>query len=70
VGDPVDHAVGIRMLAGRGDRVAPGQPLLEFHHRAGHGLERARALCREAIEIVDDGTAPAGSAERILGEVR
>jgi len=69
VGDPVDHAVGLRMLATRGDRVERGQPLVEIHHRGGHGLEAARALCREAIHIAESGqAAPAG--ERILGEVR
>jgi pyrimidine-nucleoside phosphorylase len=76
VGDPVDHAVGLRMLVARGDRVQEGQPLLELHHRQGHGLEVARGLCRAAIEIDDEGqindesaAAPA-DGERILGEVR
>jgi pyrimidine-nucleoside phosphorylase len=69
VGDPVDHAVGLRMLVARGDRVERGQPLVELHHRAGHGLDAARALCRTAIDI--GGELPAGfSDERILGEVR
>jgi pyrimidine-nucleoside phosphorylase len=69
VGDPVDHAVGVRMLAARGDRVEQGQPLVELHHRGGHGLIAARALCREAIHVADGGqTLPHG--ERILGEVR
>jgi thymidine phosphorylase len=69
VGDPVDHAVGVRLLAARGDRVERGQPLVELHHRGGHGLTAARALCREAIHVAEGGQAlPAG--ERILGEVR
>jgi pyrimidine-nucleoside phosphorylase len=69
VGDPVDHAVGVRMLAARGDRVEQGQPLVELHHRGGHGLIAARALCREAIHVADGAqTLPHG--ERILGEVR
>ena len=69
VGEPVDHAVGLRMLVVRGERVRSGQPLLELHHRGGRGLEAARALCREAIQIDAAGQAvPAG--DRILGEVR
>jgi thymidine phosphorylase len=57
------------MLAARGDRVERGQPLVELYHRGGHGLDAARALCREAIHIAESGqAAPAG--ERILGEVR
>ena len=69
VGEPVDHAVGLRMLVVRGERVRRGQPLLELHHRGGRGLEAARALCREAIQIDAAGQAvPAG--DRILGEVR
>jgi pyrimidine-nucleoside phosphorylase/thymidine phosphorylase len=68
VGDPVDHAVGLRMLAARGERVERGQPIVELHHRGGHGLEAARRLCREAIHIAESGHASAG--ERILGEVR
>jgi pyrimidine-nucleoside phosphorylase/thymidine phosphorylase len=69
VGEPVDHAVGLRMQVVRGERVRKGQPLLELHHRGGRGLEAARALCREAIHI--DEAAPAMPApDRILGEVR
>jgi thymidine phosphorylase len=69
VGEPVDHAVGLRMLVVRGQRVEAGQPLLELHHRAGRGLDEARALCREAISIdaAAEAIAPGG---RILGEVR
>ena len=69
VSDPVDHAVGVRMLVTRGDRVEPGGALVELHHREGHGLDAARTLCYEAIGIDERGAA--GSAgERILGEVR
>jgi thymidine phosphorylase len=69
VGEPVDHAVGLRLLVVRGERVQAGQPLLELHHRAGRGLEAARALCREAIHI-DEAGVPAAPGDRILGEVR
>ena len=63
------NAVGLRMLVVRGERVEPGQPLVELHHRAGRGLEAARALCREAIHIDAAGAAGA-PGDRILGEVR
>jgi pyrimidine-nucleoside phosphorylase len=69
VGAPVDHAVGIRVLADRGTRVEAGQPLLELHHRDGRGLEAALALCATAIGI-DEGAAPYEARERVLGEVR
>jgi pyrimidine-nucleoside phosphorylase len=69
VGAPVDHAVGIRVLADRGSRVEAGQPLLELHHRDARGLDAALALCAGAIGI-DDGAAPYEARERVLGEVR
>ncbi len=69
VGAPVDHAVGIRVLADRGARVVAGQPLLELHHRDARGLDAALALCADAIGI-DDGAAPYEARERVLGEVR
>jgi pyrimidine-nucleoside phosphorylase len=69
VGEPVDHAVGVRLQVQRGDRVVAGQPLLDFHHRGGRGLEEAQRVCRAGIDIsATPGPRPAG--ERILGEVR
>ena len=67
IGDSIDHAVGVRALAARGDRVVSGQPLLELHHRDGRGLDAALACCARAIEIGDEAPPP---RERILGEVR
>src|SRR5262249_34853731 len=69
VGEPGDHAVGVRMQGGRCARARTGQPLLELHHRGGRGLEAARALCREAIHI-DEAAPTAPATDRILGEVR
>ena len=73
VGDPVDHAVGIMVLAKPGDRVSAGQPLLELHHRGGRGLDAALDLCSHAIDIGDEaparGAGPSGP-EKILAEVR
>jgi pyrimidine-nucleoside phosphorylase len=78
VGEPVDHAVGVVLMAAPGDRVDAGQPLLELHHRGGRGLDAALALCAEAVELSDDSlTRPdarragrSGSADKILAEVR
>jgi pyrimidine-nucleoside phosphorylase/thymidine phosphorylase len=66
VGDPIDHAVGITLVAKPGDRVAAGQPLLVLHHRNGRGLEEAAAMCREAFEFSD---AAPPKRPKILGEV-
>jgi pyrimidine-nucleoside phosphorylase/thymidine phosphorylase len=65
-GDGVDHAVGIDVLAPRGERVVEGQPLLALHHRDGRGLEAALDLCRHAIEIGDE---PPPVREKIVGIV-
>ena len=67
VGDAVDHAVGVMMLAAPGDEVRAGQPLLEFHHRDGRGLDEAVALCRAAVTI---GDAPPASRPKVIAEVR
>jgi pyrimidine-nucleoside phosphorylase len=57
-GQRIDHAVGIVVLAPRGERVVEGQPLLELHHRDGRGLEEALALCREAVLIGGEAPRP------------
>ena len=67
VGDAVDHAVGVMMLAAPGDEVREGQPLLEFHHRDGRGLDAAVALCRAAVTI---GDAPPAPRPKVIAEVR
>ena len=67
VGDPIDHAVGVMMLARPGDRVAAGQPLLELHHRGGRGLDGALERCAEAL-IIGDEAPP--RRPKVLAEVR
>ena len=67
VSDPVDHAVGVVMRVQPGDAVHAGDPLMTLYHRDGHGLEQARALCRQAVTINDARVAPRPD---ILGEVR
>jgi pyrimidine-nucleoside phosphorylase len=65
--EPVDHAVGLCVLARPGDRVTAGQPLIELQHRSGHGLGAALALCAEAVSI---GEMPPAPRPIVLGEVR
>jgi thymidine phosphorylase len=67
VDDPVDHAVGLMVLARPGDPVAEGDALVEIHHRNGFGLESAAALCLGAAEI---GETPPSPREKVLAEVR
>jgi pyrimidine-nucleoside phosphorylase len=67
VGDPVDHGVGLLVLAKPGDAVSEGQPLVELRHRDGRGLDAALALVGGAVTIVDE--APA-RRPKVLGEVR
>ena len=55
----VDHAVGFIVVSPVGTRVKAGDPIVEIHHRHGHGLAEARRLLDEAIEIAD-AAEPAG----------
>jgi len=67
VGESIDHAVGVTVMAKPGERVSTGQPLILLHHRAGRGMEEAMALCRNAFDI---GDAAPPARPTILGEVR
>ena len=67
VGESIDHAVGITLLAKTGDAVAAGQPLVVLHHRGGRGVDEAAELCRGAFDVTD---APPSPRPKILGEVR
>ena len=53
VGAEIDTAVGVRLRAKPGDRVAAGSPIAELHHRHGRGLAEAAQLLAGAIEIGD-----------------
>jgi pyrimidine-nucleoside phosphorylase len=66
VGEPIDHGVGVVVLAKPGDHVARGQALVELHHRD-RGVDEALAFCRAAIAIGDE---PPPRREKVLGEVR
>jgi pyrimidine-nucleoside phosphorylase len=54
VGESIDYGVGIVAKAGLGDKVSAGDTLFELHHRAGHGVDTAQALCAGAIVIDDE----------------
>ncbi|HHO49640.1 MAG TPA: thymidine phosphorylase [Deltaproteobacteria bacterium] len=49
----IDPGVGVVLEVVPGDRVAPGEPLAQIHHRDGHGLDEARALLQRALQVVD-----------------
>ena len=56
--DTIDHAVGIRCFAKRGDPVEEGQPLAEIHARDQASAEQAASQIRPMIEISDESGPP------------
>jgi len=67
VEDAVDPAVGIMVIAGQGDAVKAGDPILELHYRDRARLDAAVALAAKAIVV---GDAPPPPRRLILEEVR
>jgi len=63
----VDHVVGFMVVAPVGTRVKAGDPIVEIHHRNGHGLADARRLLGEAIEI---GDAPPAVEPLVLDRIQ
>ncbi len=57
-GDRIDLAVGMVLHAKVGDRVEPGQPLIEIHANDRGRLEQSRALVRAAYRFSSEPTAP------------
>jgi pyrimidine-nucleoside phosphorylase len=53
----IDPGVGVMVQASPGTQVRRGEPVFEVRHRGGRGLEQARALLTESIQI-DDGAPP------------
>ena len=49
----IDHAAGFTIVAAVGTRVRAGDPIIEIHHRDGHGLAEARRLLEAAVEVGD-----------------
>jgi thymidine phosphorylase len=66
VQDPVDHAVGIMVLAPPGTQVREGDGVLELHYRDRRRLESALALASGALTVSE---APPASAALVVGEV-
>jgi thymidine phosphorylase len=58
VEDPVDHGVGIMVLAKPGDLVAEGDPVLELHSRHAVKRDAAAVLASRAIVVGDSRPAP------------
>jgi thymidine phosphorylase len=57
--DVVDHAVGVRCLKKRGDRVAQGEPVAEIHARTDAAADDAERRVLDAYRI-GDGSARNG----------
>ena len=51
--DVIDHGVGITVVAAPGTEVRSGDAVLQIRHRGGRGLEVARTLLRQAVQIGD-----------------
>lgn len=64
-GDPIDHAVGLKMLVRIGDRVEQGQPLVGLFERQAHPL--ARRMTLEAFQFSDEPVAPPNLIEERIG---
>ncbi len=56
-GQEIDHGVGVRVLAGPGQEVNAGDPLLLVRHRDGRGLAAARQLLESAVRIGSEAVA-------------
>jgi len=63
----VDPAVGFVIVAPVGARVRQGDPVVEIHHRHGHGLAEARQLLEGAIDIAD---APPAARPLVLERIQ
>ncbi len=56
--DAIDHAVGIRCFAKRGDATESGQTLAVVHARDEASAERALGQIRDLIAITDESQHP------------
>jgi pyrimidine-nucleoside phosphorylase len=68
-GDPIDHAVGLVLLAKVGDYVKAGAPLIEVHARS---LEQARGVVPELLAAYrwgEEASSPASQPQLILDTV-
>ena len=51
--DVIDHGVGITVVAPPGTEVRAGDRVMVVRHRSGRGLEAARALLQQAVQVSD-----------------
>ena len=58
LGDVIDPGVGLTILADEGTLLSAGDPILQVHHRAGRGLDAARAKLRASFELCDEALEP------------
>jgi thymidine phosphorylase len=65
--DPVQAAAGVRLLAGIGDEVEAGQPLLELHTDTPDAVAGARAALEGGVAVSDE---PASRPALMLDTVR
>jgi pyrimidine-nucleoside phosphorylase len=63
----IDPAVGFTIVAPVGTAVKAGDPIVEIHHRNGHGLADARRLLEAAIQI---GDAPVADRPLVLDRIQ
>jgi pyrimidine-nucleoside phosphorylase len=63
----IDPAVGFTIVAPVGTRVKAGDPIIEIHHRNGHGLADARRLLEAAIHI---GDAPGAAGPLVFDRIQ
>jgi pyrimidine-nucleoside phosphorylase len=63
----IDPAVGFMIVAPVGTAVKAGDPIVEIHHRNGHGLADARRLLEAAIQI---GNAPVADRPLVLDRIQ
>lgn len=67
--DPVDPAVGVELLARRGDRVEAGQPLALLHVRRGSSRAHRESWLREAASAFEVRARPAAATPLVLERV-
>ncbi len=66
-GDPIDHAVGLLLLAKVGDRREAGAPLVEVHARS---AEQVASIREELLGAYSWGKTAPATGPLVLGEVR
>jgi thymidine phosphorylase len=64
--DPIDHAVGIRLVKKTGSRVEAGEPLAEIHARTTGSLEEALRTLGRAYAIASAPPPPSERAHEII----